>query len=53
MEVHFPPELASKLQQSAAQQSRNPDELARQVVARYFEEEGRFVDAVRRGEEAL
>ena len=53
MEVHFTPELEAKLAQSAAQQGRNPDELVRQVVARYFDEESRFVNAVRRGEEAL
>jgi predicted transcriptional regulator len=53
MEVHFTPEQEAKLAQSAAQQGRNPDELVRQVVARYFDEESRFVDAVRRGEEAL
>jgi putative addiction module component (TIGR02574 family) len=53
MDVHFPPELEEKLAQSAAQQGREPDELVRQVVARYFDEEGRFVDAVRRGEQAL
>ena len=53
MEVHFTPEQEAKLAQSAAQQGRNPDELVRQVVARYFEEESRFADAVKRGEEAL
>ena len=53
MEVHFTPEQEAKLAQSAAQQGRNPDELVRQVVARYFDEESRFVDGVRRGEEAL
>jgi predicted transcriptional regulator len=53
MEVHFTPELEAKLAQSAAQQGRNPDELVRQVVARHFDEESRFTDAVRRGEEAL
>jgi predicted transcriptional regulator len=53
MEVHFTPEQEAKLAQSAAQQGRNPDELVLQVVARYFDEESRFVDAVRRGEEAL
>ena len=53
MEVHFTPEQEAKLAQSAAQQGRNPDELVRQVVARYFDEESRFVDAVRRGEDAL
>jgi len=53
MEVHFTPEQETKLAQSAAQQGRDPDELVRQVVARYFDEENRFVSAVRRGEEAL
>jgi predicted transcriptional regulator len=53
MEVHFPPELEAKLMHSAAQQGRNPDELVQDLVARYFEEEIRFVEAVRRGEEAL
>ena len=53
MEVHFAPEIEKKIAQSAAQQGRNPDELVRQVLARYFDEESRFVDAVKRGEEAL
>ena len=53
MEVHFTPEQEAKLAQSAAQQGRKPDELVLQVVARYFDEESRFVDAVRRGEQAL
>jgi predicted transcriptional regulator len=53
MEVHFTPEQEAKLAQSAAERGRAPDELVRQVVARYFDEESRFVDAVRRGEEAF
>ena len=53
MEVHFTPEQEARLAESAAQQGRNPDELVRQVLARYFDEESRFVDAVRRGEEAI
>jgi predicted transcriptional regulator len=53
MEVHFTPEQEERLAQSAARQGRNPDELVRQVVARYFDEESRFIDAVKRGEEAL
>lgn len=53
MEVVFTPELEAKLAQSAAQQGRKPDELVRQVVARYFDEESRFIDAVNRGENAL
>ncbi len=31
----------------------NPDEVVRDVVARYFKEEDRFVEAVKRGEAAL
>jgi predicted transcriptional regulator len=53
MEVHFTPELEAKLIQSAAEQGRNPDELVQEVLIRYFEEEARFVDAVKRGEDAF
>jgi predicted transcriptional regulator len=53
MEVPFTPELEAKLAQTAAQQGRDPDELVRQVTARYFDEESRFIDAVNRGEWAL
>jgi predicted transcriptional regulator len=53
MEVHFSPELEAKLTESAAQQGRNPDELVKDVLARYFEEETRFVEAVKLGEDAL
>jgi predicted transcriptional regulator len=53
MEVHFPPELEAKLTHSAARQGSNPEELVQDVVSRYFEEEARFVEAVKRGEEAL
>ena len=53
MEVLFTPELKAKLARSASQQGRNPGELVQQVVARYFDEEIRFIDAVNRGENAL
>jgi predicted transcriptional regulator len=53
MEVQFPPEVEARLERSAAQQGRHPDELVRQVVMRYVDEETRFVDAVTRGEQAL
>jgi predicted transcriptional regulator len=53
MEVQFTPELEAKLARSAAQQGRNPVELVEQVMARYFDEESRFIDAVNRGEQAL
>lgn len=47
------PKLQEKLAQSAARQGRDPDELVQQVLARYFDEENRFIEAVNRGEEAL
>jgi predicted transcriptional regulator len=53
MEVHFTPELEARLTTTAAQQGRNPDELVQDVLTRYFEEETRLVEAVKRGEEAL
>ena len=53
MEVLFTPEIEAKLARSAAEQGRNPDELVQQVVARYFDEQSRFVYAVNRGEQAL
>ena len=53
MEVNFAPDIEKKLAQSAAQQGRNPDELVQEVVARHFDEERRFIEAVNRGEEAL
>jgi len=53
MEVHFNPDLQARLTQRALQQGRNPDEVVQDVVARYFEEEDRFVEAVKRGEAAL
>jgi len=53
MLVHFTPELEAKVMRTAAQQGRNPEELVQEVVARHFDEENRFIEAVRRGEEAL
>jgi predicted transcriptional regulator len=53
MELHVTGELEAKLTHSAAQQGRNPDDLVQDVLTRYFEEEARFSDAVRRGEDAL
>ena len=51
MDVHFTPETEAKLTHSAAQQGRAPDELAQEIVTRYFEEEARFRSGreVRRG----
>ena len=53
MEVHVTGELEAKLTHSAAKQGRNPDDLAQDVLTSYFEEEARFIEAVKRGEDAL
>jgi hypothetical protein len=48
MEIHFNPDLQAKLTQRATQQGRNLDETVQDVVARYFEEEDHFIEAVKR-----
>jgi len=53
MEVQFNPDLQARLKQRAAQQGVNPNEVVQDVVARYFAEEDRFVETVKRGEAAL
>lgn len=53
MEVHFTPELEARLTQTAARQGRNPDELAQEILARYFEEETRFLQTAPRGEDGF
>ena len=52
MEVHFNADLQARLTQRAAQQGRDLDETVQDVVARYFEEEDRFIEAVKRGDAA-
>ena len=54
MDVHITqPELEAKLTQSAAQQGIHPDELVQDLLARYFDEEARFIAAVKRGDASL
>ena len=54
MDVHITrPELEAKLTQSAAKQGRHPDELVQDVLTQYFDEEARFVAAVKRGDASL
>jgi predicted transcriptional regulator len=53
MEVRFNPDLQARLTQRATQQGRAPDEFVQDVIASYLEEEDRFVEAVKRGEETL
>lgn len=53
MEVQFSPDVESRLAERAARQCQSPDEVVRDVMARYFQEEDRFIEAVKRGEAAL
>ncbi len=53
MELHVTGELEAKLTSSAAKQGRSPADLAQDVLTRYVEEEARFVEAVKRGEDAF
>ena len=53
MEVHVNGDLEAKLTHSAARQGRNPDDLVQDVLTSYFEEEARFIEAVKRGEDAF
>ncbi len=53
MEVQFTPDLQARLQQHASQHGCDLDAVVQHVVARYFAEEDRFAEAVRRGEAAL
>jgi predicted transcriptional regulator len=49
MEVHFSPDVQAKLTDRAAQQGCGPDEFVRDVVARYLDEQERFLAAVEKG----
>jgi predicted transcriptional regulator len=53
IEVHFNPSLQARLTQRATQQGRNADEFVQDVVARYLDEEDRFIEARKGGEDAL
>jgi predicted transcriptional regulator len=53
MEIHFTPEIAAKLTRSAAQKGREPGQFVQDVLAQYLEDEAQFIEAVRRGEDAL
>ncbi len=49
MEVHFTPEQQAKLTQIAANTGTVPELLVTNVVARYLDEEARFLAAVENG----
>jgi len=49
MELHFTPEQQAQLAQIAAKAGTVPERLAADVVARYLNEEVRFLTAVEKG----
>jgi len=49
MEVQFTPEQQAQLTQIATQAGTEPERLVTSVVARYLEEEARFLAAVEKG----
>jgi len=49
MEVHFTPEQEARLAQKATQAGTIPERLVTNVVARYLDEEARFLAAVEKG----
>jgi predicted transcriptional regulator len=49
MEVHFSPEQQAKLTQIATKAGTAPERLVANVVARYLDEEARFLAAVEKG----
>jgi predicted transcriptional regulator len=53
MEVHLSPEQEHQLSQLAIRQGRDADVLAQEAISQYLEEEARFNEAVKLGEEDL
>ena len=53
MEVHLSPKQQHQLAELATHKGRDADALAQEAISRYLEEEARFIQAVKRGEEAL
>lgn len=53
MEVHLTPEQEIQFAQLATGKGRETDELVREAIGRYIEEESRFIEAVQLGEAEL
>jgi len=49
MEVHFTPEQEARLVQIATQAGTDPERLVKDVLARYLDDEARFLAAVEKG----
>jgi predicted transcriptional regulator len=53
MDVQLNPDLEIKLVQRATREGMLPSEFVADIVARFFDEEDRFFEAIKRGEAAL
>ncbi len=49
MEVHFTPEQQAQLAQIASQSGTLPEQVVESVVARYLDDEARFLAAIEKG----
>jgi predicted transcriptional regulator len=49
MEVHFPPDMETRLQQAAVASGRNAEQLVKDTVARMLENQAGFLAGVQRG----
>lgn len=49
MEVHFSPDVETRLQQLASANGKNAEQLVRDAVTRMLENQARFVAGVQRG----
>jgi predicted transcriptional regulator len=49
MEVQFPPDVETRLQQVASANGKNAEQLVRDAVARMLEDQARFIGGVQRG----
>jgi predicted transcriptional regulator len=49
MEVHFPPDVETRLQQVASANGTDPEQLVKDTVARMLENRAQFVAGVQKG----
>jgi predicted transcriptional regulator len=49
MEVHFPPDVETRLQQVASANGKDAEQLVKDTVARMLENQARFIAGVQRG----
>jgi predicted transcriptional regulator len=49
MEVHFPPDIETRLRQLASANGKDAEQLVKDTVARMLENQARFIAGVQRG----